>query len=36
MDLIVENFPTFWHIWLAGTLLVIIAIFFVKNFVFPA
>lgn len=36
MDLIVENFPTFWHIWLVGSLLVIIAVFFVKNFVIPA
>ena len=36
MDRIVENFPEFWHVWLVGSLLVLIAVGFVANFVIPA
>lgn len=36
MDRIVENFPVFWHVWLVGSLLAVIAVGFVANFVLPA
>jgi len=36
MDFIVETFPAFWHLWLVGSLLALIAIGFVANFVVPA
>lgn len=36
MDRIVENFPIFWHVWLVGSLLAVIAGGFVANFVLPA
>lgn len=36
MDRIVETFPTFWHVWLVGSLLAIIAVGFLFNFVVPA
>jgi len=36
MDRIVENFPIFWPVWLVGSLLTVIAVGFVANFVLPA
>lgn len=36
MNHIIENFSTFWHVWLVGSLLVIIAVGFIANFVLPA
>lgn len=36
MDLIVEIFLEFWHVWFVGSLLVLIAFDFVVNFVIPA
>lgn len=36
MDTIVESFPTFWHVWLVGSLLTIISLGFLFKFVVPA
>lgn len=36
MDRIVETFPTFWHVWLVGSLLAIISVGFLFNFIVPA
>lgn len=36
MEQIIETFPTFWHVWLVGSLLTMIAFGFVARFIVPA
>lgn len=36
MDTIIESFPTYWHVWLVGSLLGFISLGFILKFVVPA
>lgn len=36
MDTIIESFPTYWHVWLVGSLLAFISLGFILKFVVPA
>lgn len=36
VDFLVENFPTYWHVWSVGVVLIIISIIFFARFVLPS
>lgn len=36
MDILIQTFPAFWHVWLVGAALVLVSLAFLWNFVRPA